>query len=133
MRWIVAKQFESFEEFWPYYVKAHSKKLNRTLHFIGTSLAIGCVALSAIKGKKWLLRAPLVAYPLAWTGHFFVEGNTPATFGHPLWSLRADFIMWYKTLTGTMDSEVERVSQEQETVAAAAAPATTTPIDPNLN
>jgi hypothetical protein len=126
----VAKQFNSFEEFWPYYVKAHSKKLNRTLHFIGTSVAMGCVALSVIKGKKWLLRAPLLAYPIAWTGHFLVEGNTPATFGHPAWSLQADLLMWYKTLSGTMDSEVDRVLREQETEAAAPI---TTPVDPSLN
>jgi hypothetical protein len=126
----MSQQFNSFEEFWPYYVKAHSNKLNRTIHFIGTSMAMGCIALSLFKGKKWLVRAPLVGYPPAWIGHFFVEGNKPATFGHPLWSLKGDFIMWYKTLTGTMDAEVERVMQEATSVATNA---TTTPIDPSVN
>ena len=27
------------------------------------------------------------------------------------WSLKADFVMWWKMVTGTMDAEVERVAQ----------------------
>ena len=29
-------RFETFEDFWPYYVKEHARKGTRTLHFIGT-------------------------------------------------------------------------------------------------
>lgn len=125
-------KFQSFEEFWPYYVKAHSKKLNRTLHFLGLSLAMGCGAMALLtRQKKWLVRAPLLGYPISWIGHFFVEGNTPATFGHPLWSLQADLRMWYKTITGTMDAEVERVLQEE--ASAVETSTTARPVDPNVN
>ncbi|KAL4201719.1 hypothetical protein AMTRI_Chr02g217550 [Amborella trichopoda] len=30
---------------------------------------------------------------LAWHSRFFVEGNTPATFGHPVWSFLHDLKM----------------------------------------
>jgi hypothetical protein len=104
--------YSNFEEFWPEYVRAHSKKLNRTLHAIGIGLALACV-LAAIKQRRpWLLLgAPLFGYGFAWAGHFFVEKNAPATFSHPLYSLEASFLMFFKTLTGRMDDEVARILQ----------------------
>ena len=105
-------EFRSFEEFWPFYVREHSKKATRPLHFVGTTLAMASVAAGLLtRRRSLLLAAPVVGYGMAWIGHFFVEQNRPATFSHPAWSLRGDMIMWWKTLTGTMDAEVERVTQ----------------------
>jgi hypothetical protein len=102
--------FRSFEEFWPFYVREHSTKLNRLLHFAGTGGALSALAMAAARRKSsWLLLAPAIGYGAAWIGHFFVERNTPATFKHPLWSLRADLVMFSKMVAGTMDEEVERV------------------------
>src|SRR5690606_18340779 len=56
-----------------------------------------------------VLLAPVLGYGPAWIGHFVFEKNVPATFGHPLWSLRADFVMLGKMILGTMDAEVARV------------------------
>ena len=104
------REMKTFEEFWPYYVRAHSDKGNRRLHFIGTSAALALAAGGFLLRKpSMLILAPVVGYGCAWIGHFFVEGNVPATFGHPLWSLKADFVMWSKMLDGSMDAEVERV------------------------
>src|SRR5262245_8276981 len=103
----VESRIESFEEFWPYYVREHSNKLNRTLHFVGTTAAMGCVAGALLTPAKFLLFAdPVVGYGPAWFGHFFIEKNRPATFKYPLWSLRADLRMWYLMLTRRMDDEV---------------------------
>ena len=38
----------SFEEFWPYYVSQHRNKTCRQLHFVGTSIAMGCLAVSPL-------------------------------------------------------------------------------------
>jgi len=101
-------RIKSFEEFWPYYVREHSKKSTRWLHFIGTTLAMTCAGGALLSGRKsLLLLAPIVGYGPAWISHFFVEGNKPATFDYPLWSLKADFIMWTKMAAGTMDQEVD--------------------------
>jgi hypothetical protein len=104
------KRIESFDEFWPFYVREHSNKLTRQMHFVGTSLAVACVAGALVGRKHWLLlAAPIAGYGPAWISHFFIEKNRPASFKYPLWSLQADLVMWGKMLAGTMDGEVERV------------------------
>lgn len=109
------EQINSFEDFWPHYVRAHQSKGNRRLHFVGTSAAMVLVAGGVLTRRLWpILLAPVVGYGCAWIGHFFVEGNVPATFGHPLYSLKGDFVMWKKILDGTMDAEVEKYTQDTE-------------------
>lgn len=103
--------FESFEEFWPYYLNEHSDPLNRALHFVGTSAALGCVAASAITMNPLLLAAaPVMGYGPAWVGHFIIEKNRPATFKHPLWSLRGDFRMFRLMATGQLGQHLERTA-----------------------
>jgi hypothetical protein len=57
----------------------------------------------------WLLLDPVVGYGPAWVGHFVFEHNKPATFQHPIWSLRGDFKMYGLALRGKMHAEVERI------------------------
>ena len=112
-------KIETFEQFWDFYVGEHRKKSTRILHFIGTTAAVGCLAGGLLTKRRWLLLvAPVCGYGPAWFSHFFIEKNKPATFTYPLWSLQADFVMWWKTLSGQMQAEVERVlRQEAEKVA----------------
>ncbi|HLU67609.1 MAG TPA: DUF962 domain-containing protein [Kofleriaceae bacterium] len=100
----------SFDEFWPYYVSQHLDRVNRWLHFAGTSAAIGCLAAAPVFPPA-LLAAPVAGYGMAWIGHFVFERNRPATFGHPLWSLRGDFKMWSLMLRGRMGPELEAARQ----------------------
>lgn len=100
---------KSFAEFWPYYVREHAAPGCRALHFIGSTLGLGCLVATCITGKLWLLLLGLaLGYGFAWVGHFFVAHNKPASFQYPLWSFRADWKMWALTLTGRMQPEVER-------------------------
>jgi len=99
----------SYREFWPVYLRAHSRAGNRYLHVIGTSLGILLLAGAAGAGDWRLIPAAIaVGYAFAWAGHFFVEGNRPATFGHPLWSLISDFRMFGLALTGRLDGELRK-------------------------
>jgi hypothetical protein len=109
------KTYASFDEFWPDYVRAHKNKTNRRLHFVGSTLALACVGGAVLFRKRWLLlAAPIAGYGFAWVGHFVFEKNTPATFTHPLYSLRGDFVMWSKIARGTMDAEVARYAAETD-------------------
>jgi hypothetical protein len=103
----------ALDGFWPFYVSQHLNPVNRRLHFYGTllGLALGAAALAA--RSPWLAGAGLAAaYGLAWIGHFFHEKNRPATFAHPLLSLRADFRMFWLTLRGEMDTEILILTNE---------------------
>ena len=102
-------QITSFAEFWPYYVSAHSKKGTRVLHAIGSIAALAMIAMALALTPWYLIAAPVIGYGFAWYAHFFVEGNRPATFGHPFYSLAADYRMVSLMLIGRMDQEVARV------------------------
>lgn len=114
------KDFRDFDEFWPFYVKEHKKKSTRLLHFIGTTGAMACVAGGLLTKRRWLLAvAPVVGYGPAWISHFFIEGNKPASFKYPLYSLKADLVMWSKMVRFQMTDEVERILREDAEKAAA--------------
>jgi hypothetical protein len=123
-------EMRNFEEFWPFYVREHADETNRTLHFAGLTLAMGCVAAAALTLRpSFLVAAPVLGYGCAWIGHFAFEGNRPATFRYPVWSLRGDFVMWWKIVNGTMAEEVARVTRSDG--APAEAPAATPASQPN--
>lgn len=100
-----AARFADYEAFWPYYLREHGRPATRALHYAGTSLVVALALAAAASGRRGLLMAlPVAGYGFAWAGHFLVEKNRPATFRHPLWSLRADFRMWWWWLTGRIDA-----------------------------
>ncbi len=101
-------QIGSFDDFWPYYVRAHSRERTRVLHAIGSVLAVVMLGLAFAVNLWFLVAVPVVGYAFAWYAHFFVEGNKPATFGHPFYSLIADYRMLFLMMAGRMDAEVMR-------------------------
>ena len=103
-------KFESFEDFWPFYLREHSDSTNRVLHAIGTTSAVSLVAAAILLRKPWLLAAaPFAGYGPAWVGHYIIEKNRPATFTHPLWSLIGDFKMNGLMWTGKLDAELVKL------------------------
>lgn len=102
-------RIHSFADFWPYYLREHSLRHTRALHYMGTTLVV-LLALAALwSGRYWLFAAmPVAGYAFAWVAHFMVERNRPATFTYPLWSLAADFKMWWYWLTRRLGPELVR-------------------------
>ena len=99
----------AFSEFWLYYLQEHARPATRALHYAGTSMVVLLLAALSLTGHWWIVPAlPLAGYGFAWIGHGVIERNRPATFRFPLWSLRADFHMWFRFLTGRMSSELAR-------------------------
>ncbi len=95
----VAIQFNSFAEFYPFYLSQHQNKTCRRLHFVGSTLGLVGLGATIITGKKRYIAAGIVAgYGCAWVGHFFFEHNKPATFKYPLYSFMGDWLMYAQTL-----------------------------------
>ena len=108
-------RYNSFTEFWPYYLAEHSKPGTRLLHLIGTSMALGAVVVLILIGKWWLFPLALIpGYGAAWIGQFFIEKNKPATFQYPLWSFMGDYKMIWLMLTRRIGDEVERPGNKQD-------------------
>ncbi len=106
----MAGPFRSFDDFWPFYLGQHAKPGTRLLHTVGTTLALLCLSAAIVWRRPAIVAlGPVLAYGCAWIGHFFVEGNRPATFGHPLWSLRGDFKMYALILSGRIGHELDRL------------------------
>lgn len=93
--------FQSFKEFYPFYLGEHADRTSRRLHVVGTTAGVLQWVAATVTGNLWLLLSGLVTgYGFAWVGHYFFEKNTPATFKYPLYSLRGDFTMARDVLTG---------------------------------
>jgi hypothetical protein len=95
------REFASFADFYPFYLNEHRDRTCRRLHFIGSTVALLCLATLLVTGNAWWLLAALVSgYAFAWVGHFAFEKNRPATFRHPFYSLMGDWVMYADILRG---------------------------------
>lgn len=90
----------TFASFYPFYLGEHVNPVCRTLHFVGTSLSLGCLLQLVLTGSfAWLLAGLFIGYFCAWVGHFVFEKNKPASFKQPFYSFMGDWVMWFQLLT----------------------------------
>ena len=105
----MTRDCRTFADFWPFYLREHSRQRTRALHYAGTTLVVALLAVAFVTGRRWLLlMVPVAGYGFAWVAHFRVERNRPATFTYPLWSLAADFRMWWLWLTDRLEGDLEK-------------------------
>jgi hypothetical protein len=99
-----------FAHFWPYYLRAHMDPRTRLVHYVGTMIGAILFLTGLIHGPWWLIPVGIVAgYGIAMPAHLIFEGNRPATFINPHWSLVGDFYMLGLFLTGRLGPEIDRV------------------------
>ncbi len=97
----MSSSFNSFSDFYPYYLNEHRNRACRRLHFVGSALVLVVLAWALISQHWWmLLLIPVIGYGFAWVGHFAFEKNRPATFKHPFYSLLGDWVMFRDMLIG---------------------------------
>ena len=94
------RPFNSFAEFYPFYLSEHQNDTSRRLHYCGSFLVLLLVVVAIFSSGWWLLALPVVGYGFAGVGHFFFEKNPPATFKYPLYSFLGDWVMLKDMLTG---------------------------------
>lgn len=94
------QRYQSFNEFYPFYLSQHQHPVCRQLHFVGSALILLVLAYTLYNQQfMWLISLPIIGYGFAWVGHFIFEKNRPATFTYPLWSLMGDWKMFWQILT----------------------------------
>lgn len=99
---------KTFADFWLHYLREHSSPRTRFLHYVGTALVLAAAAALLITGNGWwALAMPVTGYGFAWTAHFFVEKNRPATFTYPMWSLVSDFRMFFLAISGRLGRHLD--------------------------
>ena len=92
-------RYNSFSEFYPFYLSEHANRVSRRLHFIGTCIAALLIVMAIVTLKwRFLWMALVQGYVFAWAGHFFFEHNKPATFKYPAFSLMGDWRLWWDIL-----------------------------------
>lgn len=95
------KKYNTFLEFYPFYLKEHSNAVCRRLHFFGSFFVLLLSLYILFTQKWWLVPAvPIIGYGCAWVGHIFFEKNKPATFTYPFYSLMGDWVMFKDILIG---------------------------------
>lgn len=95
------KAIQTFAEFYPFYLGEHQNRTCRRLHFLGSTLALVCLAMLIATGQWWwFLLGLLAGYGCAWIGHFGFEKNKPASFKRPLYSFMGDWVMYKDLWTG---------------------------------
>ncbi|MDF3818484.1 DUF962 domain-containing protein [Leptospira sp. 96542] len=106
-------KFTTLKDFFPFYLEEHSHPVNRALHFIGSSIALGCIIGFITTLKFHILGFALVSgYFFAWVGHFFIQKNRPATFKYPFYSFVSDWIMFSKMLVGSLNKEYSKIKDK---------------------
>ena len=91
----------SFAEFYPLYLNEHANRNCRRMHFVGSTLALECLAKLIASGRpQYLLYGLLCGYGFAWIGHFAFEKNKPASFKRPLYSFLGDWAMYRDIWSG---------------------------------
>lgn len=104
-------EFANYHQFFLFYLRQHSDPRNRALHAAGTGLGIAVAIVALAMRHPWfaLLWLP-IGYGFAWIGHLAVEGNRPATWGHPWWSFISDFKMLGLMLSGRLQPWLDKAS-----------------------
>ncbi len=95
------KRYETFKEFYPFYLSEHSNKVCRLMHFIGTTLVLAILIYGLVTQQyKLLWFLPVAGYGFAWIGHFVFEKNKPASFKQPFFSFIGDWVMYAQIWLG---------------------------------
>lgn len=98
-----------FREFWPAYLRAHSRSETRVAHYVATTIGLGGAAIAIGAASPGIgIAAVALAYAIAVSSHRIFEGGRSMVRVNPVWGALADLRMCWLALTGGLHRELER-------------------------
>ncbi len=98
-----------FKEFWPVYLRAHSRPSTRAMHYLATGNGASAGVLSVALGEVWIFPSGIaLSYAMAVLAHWIFERNQPLILVHALWGAVSDLRMCWLALTGGLADELVR-------------------------
>jgi len=106
-----AYDVRTFAEFWPHYVRLHTRFATQVLHAGATLSCLGLLGAAFLLRQPLLaLAAPLADYGLAQVSHRLFERNRTTPWRNQAWHTRAELRMLGLVLTRRMSAEVARLA-----------------------
>ena len=107
-----SKKINSFSEFWPEYLRAHSDPASRAFHVSGMALSLVAAAALLSCGMVFFLVLAIIPAQLgAWVGHKLSPRHDRVSEQHPDWAAIADLKMFGLFLTGRLAAELARFGE----------------------
>lgn len=102
-----ANKINTFQDFWPEYLRAHASRASRVAHFTGILLSLVTAAALLSCGMVFFLVLALVPAQLgAYVGHKLSPRADKVSADHPDWAAFADLKMFALAATGRLDGEL---------------------------
>jgi hypothetical protein len=100
------ERFENFEQFWPHFMASHTKASTRWAHVIAVASGLASAGIALHRRSPWpAVVGSMGAVALALGAHPIFEGNVPENTGNFPWAIRANFRLFFRMLTGTLEFE----------------------------
>ncbi|HAA93170.1 MAG: hypothetical protein CMM48_06120 [Rhodospirillaceae bacterium] len=105
----MSQRYNSFEEFWPAYLRAHSRPATRACHYFATIIGVGCAVAALVTQIWWLVLVGIAGgYGVAVASHPVIEGNSALVRPHTVWAACSDLKMFGLWATGRLKNELEK-------------------------
>ena len=105
----MSQRYETFEEFWVVYLRAHSKPGTRACHYFATVIGVGCALAAVIMQVWWLILVGIVGcYGVAIASHPLIEGNNALVRPHTVWAALSDMRMFAFAVSGRLKGELDK-------------------------
>lgn len=98
-----------FAEFWPVYLRAHSRPRTRMAHYVATVFGLGAGVTGLVLALPWLIVLAVIGgYTIAIGSHYVFEKNAPVVSSDALMAICCDLWMFVLFVRGRLHLELSR-------------------------
>lgn len=109
---------KTYDAFWLMYLRAHSMRKTRLIHYVGITIIFVSLVLAVIYETWWIAVLGIAAgYVTAWTAHWLVQRNIPVMFAGPeaaLWSLMSGLRMYFLGISDQLGPQLRRAGVSED-------------------